>query len=166
MTRPLNQHELDRLLYFLRGDKQALLLCLDLVWSGHFWDDLIDQDQERDTDDTRTAILKCFRDIPMNPFFQKWQPYLQPFLVSAAQQYVDSTKLELGDQDQRLMAFIIRNASLSFIHHCIYITGVAAEEPAWIDQVAQEFWTLFGLHDRLDYFMYEEGPEPLVAVGD
>jgi hypothetical protein len=167
MTRPLNQEELERLLYFLKGDKEALLLCLDLVYCGHLWDDLIDQDNPRSEYDIHQAFIKAFRDIPMNPFFQRWQPYLQPFLISAAQQYIDSTKLEFSsDRDDRLMAFIIRNATLSFIHHCIYITGLAAGELDWINQVAEEFWKLFKLRDRLEYFILDEAPVPLSVVGE
>lgn len=158
MTAPMSSHEVERLLYFLKGDKNALLLCMDMIWIGHYYDDLIDLDNERSPEDAKVAFLKCFRGIPDNPFFKTWAPYLQPLLVNTAQLYIDSTNMEFGDPDDRLMAFILRNQSMAFINHCIYCAGIAAGEPEWVSEVSQEFWTLFKLRDKLQYFIVDEAP--------
>lgn len=165
MTAPLNAYELEQLLYFLKGDKHALLLCLDMVWCGHYFDDLIDQDNPRTPEDAKTAFLKVFRGIPDNPFFKRWQPYLQPLLMNTAQLYIDSTNLEFGDPDERLMAFILRNQSLAFINHCIYCAGIADDDPEWVSKVSTDFWKLFKLTDKLRFFILEEGPD-VEAEGD
>lgn len=157
--------ELERLEYFLKGDKHALLLCLDMVYVGHLWDDLIDKDRERTNEEISQAFMKAFRGIPDNSFFKKWQHVLQPLLIQTAQAYLDSTNLELGDDDERLMAFLCRNQCLQFIEHVIYVVGIDQGEPDWITEVSIDFWKTFKWAHKLNYFMFEEAPrQELVGI--
>ena len=156
MSVSISEYELERLEYFLKGDKQALLLCLDMVYVGHLWDDLIDKDRVRTNDEINQAFMKSFRGIPDNPFFKKWQGALQPLLIQTAQAYVDSTHLEMGDDDERLMSFLCRNQCLQFIQHVVYVVGIDHGEPDWITQVSVDFWKTFRWANKLRYFMFEE----------
>jgi hypothetical protein len=154
MSKPLTDEELEILLRMLKGNTQALKLCLDTIWVGQLWDQLIDKDEGEPREaDIHSAFIKAFRNIPNNPWFislpdrLRWQ--LEGLLISAAMQYKDSTHLEMGNDDDRFTAYIIRNAILSLVHYCIYLVG----GDAWIDEQSAEFWQTFG-NLREDYFEF------------
>ena len=156
MTRPLTHDELSSLSFFLRDNQPALKLALDIIYVSHLWDDLIDGDVDRSADDINNAFIKAFRSIPNNIFYQSLpeiaKQQLNGLIISAAMQYKDSTQLELGDEDDRFMAFVIRNAILGIIHYLMLLVG--GEE--WIDEQGVLFWRTFGLKGQyLEYV--EEG---------
>lgn len=155
MSKPLTTEEFETLSFLLKGNRQALKLALDVLYVGHLWDDLIDQDNPRTSEDINSAFLKAFRCIPNNPFFLalperlRWQ--LEGLLISAAMQYRDSTHLEMGDQGDRFVAFLIRNAVMAFVHYLIYLVG----GDAWVDEHGPEFWRMFSLKDKYLEFVEE-----------
>lgn len=157
MSVSISEHEFERLKYFLKDDKYALLLCLDMIHAGHWYDDMIDLDNPRTPEDAKDAFIRSFRKIPDNPFFKTWMPYLQPLLLNTAQLYITSTNLEFGDPDERLMSFLCRNQILAFISHVIYVVGIATDDPDWIDEVGTEFWKTFKWSGKLKFFIQEEG---------
>jgi len=156
MTKPLTRDELESLSFFLKDDKAALKLALDIIYVGHLWDDLLDGDTQRSGDEVSTAFVKAFRNIPNNVFYLGLHPVAQQqlngLIVSAAMQYRDSTHLEMGNEDDRFMAFQIRNAVLPIIHFLILLIG--GED--WIDQHGVDFWRTFGLRGQYLEFV-EEG---------
>jgi hypothetical protein len=159
MTKPLTEQELESLVFLLKGNKHALKLVLDMLWVGHLWDDLIDGDVPRSPEDINAAFIKAFREIPNNPFFvglpERSRFQLEGLLISAAMQYRDATQLEMGDQGDRFVAFIIRNAVLAFIHYLIALVG--GDE--WIKEHGPDFWRFFGTRDNYKEFVEEGVPE-------
>ena len=162
MSEHLTEEQLETLLRMLKGNTQALKLCLDAIWVGQLWDQLIDKDEGEPTDiEINEAFMKAFRNIPNNSWFvslperYRWQ--LEGLLISAAMQYKDSTHLEMGNEDDRFTAYIIRNAVLSLVHYCIYLVG----GDAWVDEQSAEYWRMFG-NLREDYLEFvAEGPNEL-----
>lgn len=160
MTKPLTVDEFEYLSFFLKDNKAALKLALDIIYVGHLWDDLLDQDVERDREDINEAFMKAFRSIPNNIFYQTLpliaQQQLNGLIVSAAMQYRDSTQLELGDNNDRFMAFLIRNSVLPIIHYLMLLVG--GED--WVDQHGVLFWRTFGLKDQyVEYTAEVDGEE-------
>jgi len=155
MSRLLTNDDLDMLLYMLKGDKAALKLALDVIYVGQLWDDLIDRDQEYGPDEINNAFIKAFKEIPNNPFYLNLHPVYQQqlngLIMSAAMQYRDSTQLEMGDADDRFMAFLIRNAVLSVIHYMIGLVG----DEEWLRENGPLFWRQFGLKDLYLEFIQE-----------
>lgn len=156
MTKPMTTEELESLSFFLKDNKAALKLALDIIYVGHLWDDLVDRDVQRTTEDINSAFIKAFRDIPDNLFYQTLPPMFQQqlagLIISTGMQYRDSIYLEMGDQGDRFTGFLIRNAALSIIHYLMFLVG--GED--WVDEQGVNFWRTFGLRDQYLEFV-EEG---------
>ena len=136
----LSEHKLERLEYFLKGDKYAVLFCLDLLYVCHLWDDLIDGDKERTGEDINQAFIKSLSGIPSNPFYQQCQPALLPMICNAFTMWLESNILKSGNKDQRVTAYALDNGIVEILHFCIVIKGTIE----WAREVADEFWELFG----------------------
>jgi hypothetical protein len=141
----MSEETFAKLTGFLKGDVNAIKLCIDLMYLGHFWDDLIDKDLVRSDEEINQAFLLSLGDIPMNPFYQAFQIQLAPLMMSASLLWLDSTKLERGDNDSKLTAFCIRNALLNLIHFCMFLVGGVA----WVREQGPEFWKTFSLTEDL-----------------
>lgn len=156
MTKPLSTEEFESLFFFLKDNKAAVKLALDIMYVGHLWDDLIDGDVQRPPEDINKAFIKAFRDIPDNLFYQTlpimFQQQLTGLIISAGMQYRDSTHLEMGNQQDRFTAFLIRNASMSIIHYIMFLVG--GED--WVDEQGVSFWRTFGLREQYLEFVKEE----------
>lgn len=161
MSKLITPEDIETLLYLLKGNKAALKLVLDIFYVGQLWDDLIDRDVDRGPDEINDAFIKAFRCIPQNEFYINLHPVFQQqlngLIISAALQYRDSTMLEMGDQNDRFQAFIIRNAVLSIIHYLISLMG--GDE--WIRDNGPLFWRTFSLKDQ--YLEFVEEGEALYA---
>jgi hypothetical protein len=140
MLEPLPHDKLERLEYFLKGDKQALLFCLDLLYVAHLWDDLIDRDVERTGEDINQGFIKSLAGIPNNPFYQQCMPALLPMMYNALCMWLEANELKKGNKDQKVTAFTLDNAVIEIIHFCILIKGTID----WAREVSSEFWELFG----------------------
>jgi hypothetical protein len=155
MSKPLTEADLEVLSYLLKGNRDAIRLCLDTIYVGQLWDDMVDQDNERTVDEINSAFLKAFRNIPNNAWFNslpdRYRYQLEGLLISAAMQYKDSTHLEMGDSDDRFTAFMIRNAVLALIH---YVVGLVGGED-WIDENGLLFWRTFSLKGEYLQFVME-----------
>lgn len=140
MLRILSQHKLDRLEYFLKGDKQALAYCLDLLYIAHLWDDLVDGDKQPSIEDINQAFIKSLTAIPNNLFYRQWQPILLPMMHNALVMWLQSNDLRKGSPDQRTTAFTLENAVIEIVHFCILVKGSVE----WAREIGAEFWELFG----------------------
>ena len=147
MSKNLTHEEVELLLFLLKDNKAALKLVLDILWVGHVWDDLVDCDVVRSRDEINEAFIKAFRDIPNNEFYLSLPPVfmqqLNGLIISASLQYRDSTKLELGDKDERLAGLLIRNAILPIIHYIMGLVG----GPDWVDEHGLTLWKTFMTRD-------------------
>lgn len=137
---PLPKYKIERLEYFLKGDKQALLFCLDLLYVAHLWDDLFDGDKERSKEEVNQGFIKSLAGIPNNPFYQQYAPALLPMMYNALVLWLESNDLANGDKRQRACSFALENAVVEIIHFCVLLKGAVE----WAREVSSEFWNLFG----------------------
>jgi hypothetical protein len=156
MTKTLDKDELGQLLYLVKSDKYALKLILDVLYIGHAWDDFVDGDVQRGVDDINDAFVRTFRDLANNKFFLslplqvQWQ--LNGLLISAAMQFRDSTVLEVGSQEDRLIGWILRNSVKAIVHYVVYLAGGSE----WIDEHGLAVWRMFRMAEDWDGY-WEEG---------
>lgn len=138
----------------LRDDRDALELCIDLLFVGHLWDDLIDKDKPLKDEEINSAFAGMLARIPRNPFFQRHVRDLGPLLMSTVLQWKDANKLELrGSSQERAMAYMLRNMLLQVMAYCIWLIG----GDAWYEQAGEQFQRLCAseLHGAFDAFLKE-----------
>jgi len=153
MTQPMTDELYEKLAFFMKGEVNAIKLSIDMIYVCHLWDDLIDRDRERGPEDIHKALRIAFAEMPSNPLYQAYQQQFSSLMASAACQYIDSTKLEKGNDDEKLTAFWIRNALLSVLHYCMFLVG----GPEWVAEQGPEFWRTFGLTNaKFQEFLKEE----------
>jgi len=140
MSSELPPEKVERLEYFLKGDRHALLFCLDLLWIAHVWDDLIDKDKVLSDEVINQTFLKSLASIPSNPFYQQCQAFLMPMIFNAIVLWLEANELKRGNLDQKAVAFCLDNAVIEIIHFCILLKG----QSEWARENAPEFWQLFG----------------------
>jgi hypothetical protein len=140
MIEAISKEKQDRLLYFLKDDKYALLFCLDLLYVSHLWDDLLDLDKVRSGEEINEAFIRSLWRIPSNLFYRQCQPALLPMMYNALCMWLESGTLKKSGENGKLAAFALDNAVVEIIHFCILIKGTID----WAREVGPEFWALFG----------------------
>lgn len=141
MKLPISEVARDRLLYFLKGDKHALLFCLDMLVIAHTWDDLIDKDKMVSQVDINGAFIRSLGTIPTNPFYQAYQVPLASMMLNALTLWLESNELAgQASPDLRVTSYVICHAVVEIIHFCILAVG----DIDWLMSVQQEFWEIFG----------------------
>lgn len=111
---------IDELAYYMQGDSGAVEFCNNLIFVSHLWDDLIDKDKSPSDEDINATFTWLLVDIHGNPFFNQHAGELVPLMRSAILQWHDANILEKkGNQDEKLLAFMMRNAVLHILHHCM-----------------------------------------------
>lgn len=114
----------EELFQLLKGDLNAMELCFDLIYCGHFWDDLIDKDKVRSDDEINQCFTAMLGRLPRNPFYQHFIRDLAPLMMSTVLQWKDANKLEtIGDLAERNMAFMLRNMLMQVVGYCIWLIG-------------------------------------------
>jgi hypothetical protein len=143
-----------RLAFYLRGNIDAVRFCIDILFVGHLWDDLIDGDKERTPDEVNAAFRTAMGDIPTNPFYQDNIRALSGLLMSAFLQWQDSNVLAKGNMDDAMTCFMIRNSLMAVIHYCLLLTG----GPVWAAQQGPAFWHEFGagITEKYQEFLEEQ----------
>jgi hypothetical protein len=141
----MSEETFKKLTMFLKNDVNAIKLCIDLMFLGHYWDDCIDKDVERTDEDINQAFILSLGEIPMNPFYQAYQIQLAPMMMSASLLWLNSTDLEHGTNDEKLTSFCIRNALLNLIHFCMFLVGGVS----WVREHGPDFWRTFALTENL-----------------
>jgi hypothetical protein len=140
----------------LRGNRDALSLCADLLYVGHLWDDLIDKDKPLTDEQINSGFSAMVAKIPMNPFFQEHVRELGPLLMSVILQWKDANKLEAdGSPHERAMAYMLRNALLQVMAFCIWLIG----GDGWYEEAGDKFQRLCAaeLGEAFGAFMEEMG---------
>jgi hypothetical protein len=151
MTEPLKKEQLEELVFLLKHDRDAIKYVLDILYAGHLWDDLIDKDRIRTDAEINQAFRVALGDIPTNPFFQKFGLALAPLQMSASLLWLDSVKLEKGDENDRMAAFIMRNALAGVVHYCMFLVGGID----WVMEHGHRLWQIFNLYDKWAEFKQE-----------
>ena len=137
---------IEKLTEFYRGDDNALKLAVEILFVAHLWDDLVDQDKKRTTDDITRAFTLALGEIPINPYF----PAVYHMLRNSMIQWEASNDLMAGNDDDRFTAFLIRNSLMEIVHYLIFLVG----GPEWAKEKSTEFWRLMGRGIQQHYQQY------------
>lgn len=143
------QQVVEKLRYFYKGDELAVSLVIDLLFIGHLWDDLIDQDKPRTADDINRAFTMALGELPLNPYF----PAVYHLIRNAMCQWEAANQLMTGNDDEKLMGFLIRNALMEIVFYMMFLTG----GPAWIRENGPDFWKYFsqGMDNQFKNYLLE-----------
>ena len=149
LTSDRRQEVLEKLGYFLKGDQQAIKLCIELLFIGHLWDDLIDKDKPRTDQEINQAFTWALGEIPINPYF----PGVYHLIRNAINQWQSANELASGNEDEKLMSFLIRNALMEVVHYMMFLVG----GPQWIQDNGADFWRYFsqGMAGQYQGFLKE-----------
>jgi len=112
----------NKLNFFLKGNVEAINLCLKLVYVAHLWDDLIDGDP-RPAKDINAAFIICLIDLPSNVFFLENMSILQPIMLNTILKWLDSNELDRGSVHDRQLAFVHRAGICELFNICATIIG-------------------------------------------
>ena len=149
LTSERRKEVLEKLAYFLKDDQAAIKLCVELLFVGHLWDDLVDKDKVRTDADINQAFTWALGEIPINPYF----PGVYHLIRNAICQWESANALMGGTEDENLMSFLIRNALMEVVHYMMFLVG----GPAWIQEKGPEFWRFFaqGMAGQYQKFLGE-----------
>lgn len=123
MTDEEAKKEFNDLRRFMKGDLQAATFCANLLYVAHLWDDLIDKDVSRTDAEINDAFRIMLADIPMNPFYDKHRYHLVPLMKNAVLAWLDANVLEHGDDNEKCLAFMMRNELLNVMAYCLTLVG-------------------------------------------
>lgn len=121
MSRPSETEFLNTV---LRGEQAAVRFCLTLFSISQTLDDLIDKDREATEFEIFSAFWNSLIELPANPFYRQYEPYLRPLMASAMQDWRDSVALERsGSEHCKTIAFVLRDQLTSVVVQCAYLVG-------------------------------------------
>jgi hypothetical protein len=142
--------------HLLRGDRDAVDLCLLVFdWSNKY-DHLVD-DQTPDADRAQmlhAVVWGCTVGMHANPFFRRHQDALMVTFANAVTTWKVSTELQArSDRHSHLLAHVLRWTPIEFFIHCARIVG----GDAWADKCAMPFWLAMTKDHPLEQFLAECG---------
>lgn len=118
-----------------RGDEDAVNFLNDMIDALHFYDDLIDRDQQLSNDNIHDSFWKLLITIPRNKFYTNNFDLLNPILVNAICNWKCANKFEEGDDEYELgIAYILRSSYVDILTMTALITGGRE----WADECAPQ----------------------------
>lgn len=133
------QHEL--LMFWLKGDEDAVRFVEDVYYVSQVIDDLVDRDEAVPADEVEKMAMLIFSSIPRNLFYRKHQDSLQSYLETALMYWIDGNKLETQGAHGRHLAFVFRDIIGGVAGKCALLLG------------GYEWWSLVSLdiHRRVSH---------------
>jgi hypothetical protein len=97
----------ENLNYWLIGNSNAIVFCLDMIKAIHLWDDLIDKDNELKDEEINDVFTFLMVDMPMNPFYAVNQRDIAPMMNTIILKWhtanVFEKEKEVNDVDKAYM---------------------------------------------------------------
>lgn len=135
------------LMHALKGNEAAVRFCIDITFIAHVWDDLVDRDKERTSDEISNAFKSALVDIPSNPFYLANINDLRPLMMNVILQWQDANKLEVnGNTHDKHMAFMLRASFIQLFVYCAFLCGGGG----WAETIGPEIRRIY----QEDLFMY------------
>lgn len=123
----------------LKGDEEAVALCLLVFeWSNHY-DHLIDRDLAPEQVDgvIHDAMWTVLVEMPANRFYQRHQHELSVSIANAISTWKASVALQRSGTPKGLeLAHVLRWVPIEFFLHCARLVGGRE----WADKCAPAFW--------------------------
>lgn len=147
---------------WMRGDRFAVALLMDLGVITQVWDDCVDGDRVLTREAVDGAFIRALCSLPRNPFWLRHQADLLPLLEAWIMDWQTATTIEQrAARDASLLpvAWLIRDSSAGLIVACARVIGGWE----WAQTVALEVRA--ALHDEPfdDYAREHRGTAPLVT---
>lgn len=131
----------ERLLGYLKGNRDAARFVADLFAVLHFFDDVLDQDVEIEPERVYARLFQVLVDLPRNAFYAEHFATLQPLIAVAITNWRVANTYENAN-DKLHIAFILRSDYANILEMCCLIVG----GPDWAYEKALEIREWF--HDE------------------
>jgi hypothetical protein len=86
------------------------------------FDDVWDGDKPIGPEFTERVLFNVLTEIPLNPFFDRFKANLIPLIISGINAWLDANRLEKGDPNERVFAYVLRDWYMEFVSFVIYLT--------------------------------------------
>lgn len=104
------------------ADALHYIMCLYAI--TQIWDDLVDGDRQRTSDDINRMLRIALIDLNENAFFIRYRDKLVPLMLSAILQWQDANVLEKSDVVEDLVrAYSLRVSWHQIIAYCCDLIG-------------------------------------------
>ncbi len=127
-------NESEFLYQVLKGEQNAVNLCITLGSISQTWDDLVDGDNHVPAEAINNMMWNALVAIPSNPFYRAHEPQLAPIVQMAISDWLDSNVLSEGSPHDKTLAYVLRDRLSSVVVQCALIIG----GHAWMQQVGPE----------------------------
>jgi hypothetical protein len=131
----------ENLNYWLIGNSNAIVFCLDMIKAIHLWDDLIDKDNELKDEEINDVFTFLMVDMPMNPFYAVNQrdiaPMMQNIILKWHTANVFEKEKEVNDVDK---AYMLRAELYQLFVLCATLIGGRQ----WGREMSVSIWRLYG----------------------
>ena len=131
----------ENLNYWLIGNSNAIVFCLDMIKAIHLWDDLIDKDNELKDEEINDVFTFLMVDMPMNPFYAVNQrdiaPMMQNIILKWHTANVFEKEKEVNDVDK---AYMLRAELYQLFVLCATLVGGRE----WGREMSIHIWRLYG----------------------
>jgi len=131
----------------LRGQSEAIDLCMALFRVSQIIDDLHDRDRPVERETLHRMAWQALVEIPSNGFYQHHFIVLQPLIRASLADWLDSTALETGSHHERTLAFVLRDSLTGVVVQCAYLIGGYD----WMRSVSVDIRTQFHDETQRDY---------------
>lgn len=122
--REIKEETADSLLELMKGDVDAVMFCMELLYTYHVWDDLVDKDKPRTSEEISQAFFFSLSNFNHNPFYLRYQSRLIPLIESSILQWLDSNELEKsGDEQDLHKAYMLRAFIIQIWGYCVFLVG-------------------------------------------
>jgi len=123
----------------LNNNMAAVALCECLGAITQVWDDLIDRDVEVSYKSINETFWLLLFDLPQNPFYQENQKSILPVIQMAVIDWFTANKLERGNSNDKVLAFVLRDSLTSVVISCARIIGGYDWVVRWSPVIRQFF---------------------------
>lgn len=108
----------------LCGDSDAIEFYLHVARWTHTYDDLVDADKPITEEQLHVFVWRMLFDIPLNPFFDKYQGIFRPLLMNGILNWIAANDMEASkDKEQLRVAHVIRYSVGDILLAAMAITG-------------------------------------------
>lgn len=127
-------------------DEWAVRFILDYSDAVELWDDLIDGDKEIDKKHIMRVFTNVLTVLPLNPFFNQHKAMLMPLINVALNAWVDSISLEKGSDNDKAIAYVLRD----YMHEIFIYTIFLTRGHDYMRSVSLEVRNFFSGHESLE----------------
>ncbi len=111
------------LMEVLKGDYLAVAFCESVFRVSQILDDLVDRDKPVDNNTIIEAFWRTLIELPNNEFYRRNFDTLNPILRTMLVDWLDANTLEVGNDHEKSIAFVLRDSIGSIAVHAAYLVG-------------------------------------------